>query len=480
MQKIINKEFIKNTLYAFGAQFITLSLSVLMSLVVPKILGVQEFAYWQLFLFYSTYVGFFHLGLTDGVYLKLGGQKYEELDKEWVSGQFWMLFIMQIIFVFCIILGQSFFCIEQERQTAIISASVYMVIANLTWYIGYVFQAVNCMKNYAVSVILDRIIFLGIIILGIMIPHLKASFFIYSYIISKLLALIYLLIKSKDVIDFKIFPNSKSIYNTWNSIKVGINLTISSVSSIFTIGIGRFIVDFIWGIEYFGKFSFSLSLTNFFLTFISQISLVLFPTLRRANREQMNVFYEISKKVLGIILPLILVLYIPIKYIIGLWLPQYNESLNYLALLLPLCIFDGKMQLLCNTFFKVLRKERFLLFINIISMCISILFALIGGLYIKNINFILIGMVLAIAFRSVISEIYLEKFLGMNICDLIKYLILEFLIIGIFMISSWNLSNISSFCIMIVSYTVYIFSNKKNIHFVFDKFKQERILNGKL
>ena len=49
------------------------------------------------------------------------------------------------------------------------------------------------------------------------------------------------------------------------------------------------------------------------------------------------------------------------------WLPQYAESLRYMVILLPICIFDGKMSLLCNTYLKVLRKERQLFYFNLIS-----------------------------------------------------------------------------------------------------------------
>ena len=56
----------RNTMIAFAAQFISLSVSVVMSLLVPKIVGVADYGYWQLFMFYTTYSGFFHLGLNDG------------------------------------------------------------------------------------------------------------------------------------------------------------------------------------------------------------------------------------------------------------------------------------------------------------------------------------------------------------------------------------------------------------------------------
>ena len=70
----------RNTMIAFAAQFISLSVSVVMSLLVPKIVGVADYGYWQLFMFYTTYSGFFHLGLNDGVYLINGGLSRDQIS----------------------------------------------------------------------------------------------------------------------------------------------------------------------------------------------------------------------------------------------------------------------------------------------------------------------------------------------------------------------------------------------------------------
>ena len=77
----LKNKFWNNIIFAFLAQGISLFLSVLMSLIVPKFLTVRDFGYWQLFIFYFGYVGFFHFGLNDGVYLKYGGKSYDEMDK---------------------------------------------------------------------------------------------------------------------------------------------------------------------------------------------------------------------------------------------------------------------------------------------------------------------------------------------------------------------------------------------------------------
>lgn len=57
-------------------------------------------------------------------------------------------------------------------------------------------------------------------------------------------------------------------------------------------------------------------------------------------------------------MPGFLLVYMPLYYVLNLWLPQYKESLVYLIFLLPLCVYEGKMNLLCTTYFKVLRLEK--------------------------------------------------------------------------------------------------------------------------
>ena len=86
-------KLIKNLSYSVVANGTNTLVSLILVLFVPKILGVKEYSYWQLYLFYASYVGFFHFGWADGVYLKFGGKKYEELDKGYFHSQFWLLTI---------------------------------------------------------------------------------------------------------------------------------------------------------------------------------------------------------------------------------------------------------------------------------------------------------------------------------------------------------------------------------------------------
>ncbi len=40
------------------------------------------------------------------------------------------------------------------------------------------------------------------------------------------------------------------------------------------------------------------------------------------------------------------------------WLPEYADSLQYMGILFPIVIYEGRMSLLINTYLKTIRKEK--------------------------------------------------------------------------------------------------------------------------
>ncbi|HHL0971706.1 hypothetical protein CON42_16390 [Bacillus thuringiensis] len=456
----MKNKIIKNIFYAFMAQGISLLLSITMSLIVPKFLGVEEYSYWQLYVFYVGYVGFFHLGLNDGIYLRLGGEKYEHINYSLVGTQFKLSMIFQSIFSCGVIVATSIFMDDPNRRFILIFVAIYLVIANATLFMGYIFQAVNQTRIFSLSVIIDRTIVLASIMILIVFRVDDFKPFIIVYLASKLFGFIYCMYMGRKIISANWYCTRKSLQEMWINISVGIKLVLANISSMLILGNGRMIIDKIWGVTAFGKISLSLSLTNFFLVFISQVSMVLFPALRQVDEGRLKEIYFITRNILGLFLPIIFLGYIPMQYILGLWLPEYKESLQYLALLLPLCTFDGKMQLLCTTYFKVLREEKKLLFNNIFSMLLSIALCLIGGYVLKSMHFIVISLVVSIAVRSIISELYLAKLMNVNI---IKSIIGEVTLVVIFMSCSWYLNSVMAFIIFTGVYIVYLIINYKKL-----------------
>ena len=74
--KIIS--LLKGFSISIGANLVTIMVSLIVTLILPKFISVEQYGYWQVYLFYTTYIGIFHLGITDGIYLRYGGKQYEE------------------------------------------------------------------------------------------------------------------------------------------------------------------------------------------------------------------------------------------------------------------------------------------------------------------------------------------------------------------------------------------------------------------
>ena len=452
MKNDLTKKFASNLTYAFAAQLLSLMLSVLMSLIVPKLLGVERFAYWQLFIFYSGYVGFFHLGLPDGIYLRYGGTELDKMDKPLLGSQLRMMVAIHIIVSIVGITVLSFLPMERDRKFVWILTAVYMVVTNAFWFLGFIYQAANQTKNYSIATIISKLFF-TICVFALMIfrPE-NFQIYVLLYVLAQGLALIYCVCKGRAFVFSKQVSIKRTFSEMFYNAKIGINLTFSNLASSFILGVGRAMIDATQGISSFGIVSLAISLTNFFLQFISQVSMVMFPMLRKLDREKMKSVFVIVRSGISYLLCAILALYVPVKYALSMWLPQYKLSLEYLAIMLPLCIFEGKMQLLYNTYLKVLRKEKVLLLINMVSLGISAGLCSIGAYVLYNMTAVVICMVAAIAIRSLITNVYLSRIMEvpneMNV-------LWECMLSLIFIIINLAFPMYIAFLIYLVAYVIY-------------------------
>jgi O-antigen/teichoic acid export membrane protein len=124
-------QFIKNFSYTISSNLISLIISTLVVIVVPKLVGVEEYGYWQLYLFYSSYVGFLHFGWSDGIYLRYGGEEYSDLDKKIFSSQFYMMMLFQFLVAVIIVIIAVLFVSDIDRAFILNMVALNALIINV-------------------------------------------------------------------------------------------------------------------------------------------------------------------------------------------------------------------------------------------------------------------------------------------------------------------------------------------------------------
>lgn len=464
---------LQNFSVAVIAQGVNLLVSCLLSLFVPKVLGVEEYGYWQLFIFYSSYVGLFHFGLNDGVYLLFGGNIRSDINKETIKAQFIVGLTIQCVIAVAIVTIASFFCSVEQRTFVWISVAVFLLLNNSAAFLGYILQAMNETKSYSFSVLINGISFLVPLAVLLCLGIKTFELYVVWYLVAKAISLSFCILKCHDIVTSTSLRPSTAIKETVVSMKVGIKLTVANLLNLSIIGIVQFLVDLEWDVETFGLVSLSLSLVTFFMVFISQVSMVLFPTLRQSEKDEQVSFFEKARDLLGLFLPAVFLLYQPINWILSLWLPQYSYSFELFCLLLPLCVFDGKMDIVGSTYLKVLRGEGTLLRINCCTALISIIGACLGAFVFRSVEIMIVFAVLSIVGRCLYSERYVALELGASLNMITIHGVLLSIV---FIFASTFIGGLVSFLFFFVLYCVFLLVNyktfKKTVSAFFKAMKQ--------
>jgi hypothetical protein len=257
----------------------------------------------------------------------------------------------------------------------------------------------------------------------------------------------------------KPFPIKEALKESWTNISSGILLMIATFSSMFLIGGAKMVINWHWDETVFAPVAFGFSVSNLFLTFVTAISVVLFPSIKRMKQEELPDLYVKIRQIISPILFVGIAFYFPICVILRLWLPQYTGSLLYLGILFPVIIFSSKTGLLTNNYLKNYRKEKTMLVINVISMAVGFSLFLISAYVFDNINLVLYSTVFIIMACSIVSEIAVMKIIKRE-----RYIdfFVEAIMTLIFIVSA-HIGDWKGALIYIVALVVYLIIYRKSI-----------------
>ena len=461
-------QFIKNFSYTISSNLISLIISTLVVIVVPKLVGVEEYGYWQLYLFYSSYVGFLHFGWSDGIYLRYGGEEYSDLDKKIFSSQFYMMMLFQFLVAVIIVIIAVLFVSDIDRAFILNMVALNALIINVLSVLLLTLQATNRIKEYAKINIISRVSYVFLIVIFLVFGVREYKVMIIADLIGKALSLIYAIYACNDIVLNKVNTLSFNFIETTENIRVGIKLMFANIASMLIIGVVRFGIEYSWDVSTFGKISLTLSVSNLLMLFINATGIVIFPVLRKLRIEALPKLYLVIRDILMLMLFCVLVLYFPMNAFLTRWLPNYADSLAFMALLFPISLYEGKMGLLINTYLKTLREERFIMKINIIVLFLSIVSTIFTTLIFRNLNAAVLSILIAISIRSIFAEVYLSKILKVNV---IRDIIYETTLTVLFVVVGWYVNSISGFVLYALAVSVYVFLKRKGLKHSFGKMK---------
>ena len=462
------KKFVSGMFAVIVSQAISILVSFILGFIVPKFIDEYQYSYWQTFLLYWGYIPLLNIGLLDGFALRYSQYDMDELDKRKVRSFFrllesWMLLAGIIICaVSCIFVSGEYrviFCL--------IGASG---VVRYFWAYNYIlFQTTDRMTLYAKYTIIMRAVYVGIIVLLLILRVNNFIWYCLAELIGEGVAGILSATQNRGLFLGQGIALKDNLLEAKLNIAGGFILLIANLASGFIVGGAKMVAQWHWDALTFGKLSFSFSLSNIFLTFVSGISVVLFPSLKRMKVEELPELYGKIRSALSIIFFTVIIAYFPLCQLLELWLPQYTESLPFLGILLPLTIFASKVSLLTNNYLKAFRKEKMMLIINFASVAIGFVSYLLCAYIFDNIDALLYCVVFTIMIRSIVTEIVVMKLIGKRF---FKDIIIELIITILFMIIVQFLDRRIGCLVYLGVSIIYLLVNHKNLKALCVTFKR--------
>ncbi|KXT85149.1 Membrane protein involved in the export of O-antigen, teichoic acid lipoteichoic acid [Streptococcus sp. DD11] len=457
------KKLAANFSYVILSNLLTVLVTSLVVLILPKIMGVEEYGYWQLYIFYLSYAGFIHLGWTDGIYLRYGGMEYHDLDKTKFFSQFLILLSYLIGVGLLFLLGISAFITDANSRFVFTLLAYTMLVTNLRFFFVYVLQMTNRLKESSCVISGDRLLYLLLLLVFVFIGFRDFKIMVYADLIGRFVSLFYAMYLCRDMAFRPLRQFSFDFQETVSNIAVGINLMLSNVASMLIIGTVRMGIQRVWNIATFGKVSLTLSISNLLMTFINAIGLVVFPILKRTDESRLPKIYDQLRNILMIVMFGVLLLYYPLKIVLDHWLPAYKESLMFMALVFPMSVYEGKMALLINTYLKALRMERQIFKVNVTAMLLSFASTLVFAVFLHNLNATVLSIVLLLTVRSILAEVILAKRMQIAV---VKDMGIELLMTFVFIASNWFLPvylAAASYGLVYLAYSLYKYRSLKGL-----------------
>ena len=321
----------KGLIQILGANIILLLVNILNSFLLPKYVSIETYAIIKTYTLYIGYAGFLSLGFADGMYLKFGGMDYSNINKQELSDN-----VTSYIFFEFIVSG-IFLVISLLTHNYLVTAfSIGSFCINIIGYYKNLYQAVGEYSSYSKTVNYQPLLcFLFNILLIFAVKTNDPSMYVSAQVMSSVLVAIYLSLAIH--LRKKVFRSGKiSLLEIKDNIFNGFSLMLGNFSSSLFTSIDRWFVKLLLTNNDFAYYSFAVSIENIVSVFVSPITVSLYNIFCKGISEKRIMFIKRCTLVWGFI---VISAAFPIRLVIEMYLPKYNDSVLIIEPLLLTQVF---------------------------------------------------------------------------------------------------------------------------------------------
>ncbi|MEX5519329.1 lipopolysaccharide biosynthesis protein [Bacillus cereus] len=354
-------KLIKDILKVFNSNVLMLLSNIILSILLPLSLSVNEFGEYRKYILYVSYMGIFHLGYIDGIFIKYGGKSLEDNRAE-LRAEHKFLVIFQLI-VTVVLIGIS--VLQKDIVLLLIAFSVIPI--NISSFHKMLYQSTGLFGKYSRLNIIFTIFNLFFIGCLLILNVDNSSYYIGATLIANILLLL--------MVEYDFFQLIRGVESS-NKIaysyyfKVGVFILVGNFSILFFNNIGLWIVNLFFSIKEFAQYSFATSMLNMILLGVSSVGLTFYNYLAKSENLQM---VQLTKKILIVLGILSGCVFFILKLFISKILPQYSDSLDIIAVSFVNLPYIMVINVILVNLYKARKQEKRFFLIVITMLFISVI-----------------------------------------------------------------------------------------------------------
>jgi O-antigen/teichoic acid export membrane protein len=425
---------------AIAADIVTLGAGTLLAglfnaaivFVVPKLLSVEAYGYWRLFVLYSGYVGFLHFGFADGALLRWAGKSWGEFHHEIGPAAKYLLWQhVLVIAPLCF----AALLLPRTLWFVAIGICLFSFVMNEVTLLQMGLQCGKIFRPFAISNVAAPGLFLAFVLAWYFAGHVDYRLVICSFIAGWLCALIFLLVRTKP------WPTGDQIRVrpvdlVENCLRAGWPIVLANTGVNLIQYADRLAVSWAASIQNFALYSLAASAMGVPITIIQACSSVFFSHLADIDSRRRKQVYTDSTHVLLFAWALLLPYYFALDAFVHRFLPHYVPSIEYARILLLGVPFIAVVQILQMNYAYLSGMQRRFFVQTACMLVASLAITAFAAFELDALRMVAEAQVIALALWWLSNEWTIRRATGVTAQDQLGFMIIYVLVSLIYWFTS--------------------------------------------
>jgi O-antigen/teichoic acid export membrane protein len=391
--------------------------NTLLVFLIPRLVSIEDYGYWRLFLLYAGYVGLLHLGLADGALLRWAGKSLDEFRHE-VLASTRFLFCQQIVVIVpcCVIFA---FVLPPKLRFIGIGVATFALVYNLSALLQFSLQSAKIFRPVAVATAAPFGLLLVFVLLKEVSGPPNYQELVAFYFLSWLLVFFLLLFQAKP---WQCSSRIAAISLGPAFIRAGLPILLANAGVVLLLGMDRLAVSWIMSIQNFAQYSLAASTMAVPIAAIQAVYRVFFSHVASLDADQRKSIYRSASRFLLLSWSLSLPYYFALDAFVRHYLPGYTASLAVARTLLLGILFVGSIQVLHMSFSYLHGRQGLFLIRTLLMLAVGVSLTLFAVMALRSLFAVATAQVTTLGLWWLLNEWTLRDLTGQTATDWLKFL----------------------------------------------------------